>query len=160
MDTSKIKILTRPLTDSELDYIVERAVEERARIGSPLLFLTDLKKFKKSLRQIDKEGQLRVWWDGSKIIGLLAFDVGYTWWTSELLLSEQFVFCIDPEFKGFSRIAIRELDNLARIFNCKFIVAGNFFMDKPAIVSNAYKKGGFELTCPSYIKIVGGLKNG
>ena len=159
-----LQILKRPLTDAELTQIVERTIEERSHVGSSVLYKADADKVKESLRKFDEDGRMRVFCieDDVKteIIGILVFDVGEAWWTRSRILSEVFVFCVDPNFIGFGRIAIRELKALASIFNCDLIVAGNFFMDKPEVMTNSYRKGGFEISCPSYIKVVGGSRNG
>ena len=161
-----LSVLKRRLTDTELNLIVAKTIEERSHIGSSLLYLADAGKVKESLRNFDYEGRLRVFYreacHGSEIIlvGLLAYDVGYSWWSKKRILSEVFVFGLDPEFKGFGRVARKELDSLAKLYNCDVIIAGNFFMEKPAVMTNTYKKGGFEISCPTYTKVVGGLENG
>ena len=156
-----LSILSRQLTDDELDYIIERAVAERDKQGSSMLGFADLRKLKFSLHQMDKQGRIRSFVNGQgKIIGILVFDVGFAWWSKSLILSETFVFCVDPEFHGFGRVAVKELKALASVYHCEIIVAGNFFMEKPDVMTNTYKKGGFETICPTYIKVVGGSNNG
>ena len=152
MDT--LRILKRHLTDDELDTIIEQSIKDRDTFGSQALWLADLQKLKASLAQFDIAGNLRAFGDSEgHLVGILIFDVGELWWSDCLVLSELFVFCVDRRFHGFARVAVQELENLAVIFNCKLIVAGNFFMEKPALTTNTYRKAGFSITCPSYIKI-------
>lgn len=150
-----VSIRKAPLTDAECWHIIRRAEAARKSFGSPLLFLASQAKMVDQFKLWNNKGQLLVFEDaGGDIIGILAFDVGYDWWSEAKILKEEFVFCVSPTFKGFGRIALEELNRLAKRLEVDLIVSGCFFMKQPQIVTNMYRKNGFSEISPSYTKIM------
>jgi len=148
-------IRKEPLTDEECLMIADRVFEEKARVGTA--FVQDASKdtLIVTLRQLSLNGYLLSFVSNEgKLIGILIWDVGNHWWSTEVVITEMFVFCIDKDFKGFGRVALHELDVLAKRYKAKAIVAGSYFLREPQIVTNMYKKFGYSEESPSYIKII------
>lgn len=85
--------------------------------------------------------------------GIVAFDVGYTWWTPHRVCSELFVLAF-KDVQGFQRHAVKALEAIAREYDAKLIVAGNMFQKNNNLIGNGYKKHGFRQECSTYVKEV------
>lgn len=152
MDTRVL--ITDSLTEEECWHIVRQAEKARDTVGSPLLRFASQPKMVRRFLNWAAVGQLRVFRSTNReIIGILIFDVGMEWWSAATILSEIFVFCVSPAYKGFGRLALQELERLAKEHKAQIITSGCFFMEHPQIVTNMYKKTGFTVINPVYAKI-------
>lgn len=80
--------------------------------------------------------------DTGHVVGLVCASVVQPWWTDKTLLEEVFVICLDPQFKGFGRVAMKFLKNKARQFGCSLMTTGNLLTDEPKKIENLYQKHG------------------
>lgn len=152
MDT-KIFITTN-LTEEECWHIVRQAEKARDTVGSPLLQFASQPKMVRHFLKWMTFDQIRVFRDAKGgIIGILIFDVGMEWWSTATVLSETFVFCVSPTYKGFGRLALQELERLAKEYKAQIITSGCFFMEHPQVITNMYKKAGYTVVNPVYTKI-------
>lgn len=85
--------------------------------------------------------------------GIVVFDVGYTWWTPHRVCSELFVLAF-KDVRGFQMHAVKALEDIAREYDAKLIVAGNMFQKNNNLIGNGYKKHGFRQECSTYVKEV------
>lgn len=105
------------------------------------------------LRQLSDGGHIVKFYRDGIFQGILAFDVGHTWWTPHLICSELFILAADGAV-GFQREAAQQLDILARDYGARLIVAGNIFQENNALIGNGYKKHGYRQECSTYVKEV------
>ena len=143
----------RVLSFNEFELIAERLKELRDREGSEILKLGEPYYAAKSLVQMSMDTKVIVFKEDGKFIGILAFDVVKEWWTREPLLTETIVLSMSDDVKGFARIAIDKLKELAELYDVAAIIAGCLFQKNPQVVTNSYKKKGFDIIQPVYIKM-------
>ncbi len=100
-------------------------------------------------------GHIIVFYDESEteFVGILAFDVGEFWWYPEPFLLEQLVLCVNPDYIGFEREAVKVLDEIAEEYNCVGICSGCMFQSNPNMVKNTYMKSGYNEMIPSFVKL-------
>lgn len=99
-------------------------------------------------------GCLRAWYgrDG-ELVGVLMFDTASEWWTTEPVVVELMVLKIDDSYAGLQRLAIRELDRIARGCNSRLIATGNLLSYENQAVENGYRKhGGYQATTKTFLK--------
>ena len=85
--------------------------------------------------------------------GIVAFDVGYTWWTPHRVCTELLVLAF-KDVHGFQMHAIKALEDVARDYGAKLIVTGNMFQKNNNLIGNGYKKHGFRQECSTYVREV------
>lgn len=105
------------------------------------------------LLHMSERGQLVKFYKGDRFCGILAFDIGYAWWTPHRVCSEVFVLAVES-VHGFQRIAAAELERIAKEYDASLIVAGNIFQVNSNLIGNGYKKCGFRQECSTYVKEV------
>jgi hypothetical protein len=103
------------------------------------------------LLHMSKRGQLVKFYKGDHFCGILAFDIGYAWWSPHRICSEVFVLAVEG-VHGFQRIAAAELERIAKEYDAPLIVAGNMFQVNNNLIGNGYKKCGFRQECSTYVK--------
>mgnify|MGYP004681261555 FL=1 len=132
-------------------YVTMRELEETQ--CSEVVHLWDLEWTVKNLINMSRDHKIVKFYQGDKFCGILCFEYGTSWWTPEVTLSEVFVFAVKG-FHGLQRYAIKELHKIAKEVNASIITSGCFFQKNPQIVTNGYKKFGFNETYPTYAKVV------
>lgn len=143
----------RPLTQRELSIIGWRMGKLRREHGSAISVLGSATPVLNNLLSMSARGNVVIFTDAGSLVGILMFEVGKLWWTSEDILIEEFILVVDEHYHGFQREAIKELERLAEEYDVSAIVAGSIYMDCPSLVMNAYKKAGFVETAPTCIKV-------
>lgn len=138
----------------EEDAIASALLRYRDEEGGAFVHLGDLDITMTSLFHMAANLQVTKFYEGDTFIGIVVFDVGNMWWSDKRFLTEILVLCVDESYHGFARVAIQYLNELAEEFNVDVICAGCYFQAKPQIVTNSYKKDGFTIDAPSYIKVV------
>lgn len=103
------------------------------------------------LGNMSARGQVVKFYEGDRFCGILAFDIGYVWWTPHRVCSEVFVLATEGTH-GFQRHAAAELECLAKEYDAALIVAGNMFQVDNNLIGNGYKKCGFRQECSTYVK--------
>lgn len=142
----------RPLTQDELSLIVKTMAEYREKDGTPITVYGQPAPVMRNLLTMSAEGQVVVFTDNGRFMGILVFDVGEWWWSDARVLMENFVLSV-TEKPGFQREALKELNRLADEYDVDVIAAGSIFMNNSAMVMNGYKKDGFLMTTPTCVKI-------
>lgn len=104
-----------------------------------------------ALRFLSQHDHVVKFYEGDYFYGILAFNVGDTWWTPNLICSELFVLATYGTH-GFQRIAAAELERIAKESGASLIVAGNIFQVNNNLIGNGYKKCGFRQECSNYVK--------
>lgn len=105
------------------------------------------------LGQLSDGGHVVKFYEDGIFQGILAFDVGTTWWTRERICSELFVLAA-PGIHGLQRAAITALEDIARDYGARLIVTGNIFQANNALIGNGYRKHGYRQECSNYVKEV------
>lgn len=103
------------------------------------------------LLHMSKREQIVKFYERDRFCGILAFDIGYVWWTPHRVCSEVFVLATEGTH-GFQRHAAAELERLAKEYDAPLIVAGNMFQVDNNLIGNGYKKCGFRQECSTYVK--------
>lgn len=145
----------RMLSTAELEALWDRLKELVDTTGSELVQKCgSLELTIRRLAQLSLSQRVIIFYDKGVFIGILVFDVMQEWWSNDKFLVEHFVLCVSSSYKGFARDAIDELERLAGLFDCDVIVAGCYFNKDTQVVSNSYKKKGFTIMCPNYVKLL------
>lgn len=143
------------LSTAELEALWDRLKELVDTTGSELVQKCgSLELTIRRLAQLSLSQRVVIFYDKGVFIGILVFDVMQEWWSNDKFLVEHFVLCVTSSYKGFARDAIDELERLAREFDCDVVVAGCYFNKDAQLVSNSYKKKGFTIMCPNYVKLL------
>lgn len=108
----------------------------------------------KFLKALSKEGKIVEFYDHDKFCGILAFDVGEDWWSGDTKMLVEVVVLSCLGVHGLQREVCKMLDKLAKEYQAQMIVSGCFFLQMPQVVSNGYKKYGFNQTYPTYVKVM------
>ena len=143
----------RPFLIDELNVVVTKLIEQRDTAGSDIMQLASPQLVWERLKDMGDNRQVLIAYDKDTFIGIVVFDAGKPWWSYENILTELLVLCVSPKFKGFSRLAISQLEEIAKLYNCKAIAGGALFRRQPKLMINAYMKQGFELS-PMCVKMV------
>ena len=106
-----------------------------------------------SLVQASCLGQVVKFYKDNKFIGMLYFDVGHTWWTKDVIITERFILSVFGSH-GVQRAATKFLDELAAKYHARIISSGCFFLGNPRVVANGYHKAGFVDNYPTFVKEV------
>lgn len=149
--------LDRRLTEDELRNIAELFYEIGRKQGAlehPLAPLTSVEAVYRTLKVANDNGYLEAFALSGRVIGILMYDIGNPWWSECFCLKEMLVLTVDPEFKGFGRIALERLQELAEEHGCALIESGSAFCLESKIIHNLYtKKGGFQFTYPNFVRV-------
>ena len=153
----EVNLLDRKLTDEEVHMVAEKFLNTgriQGAVVHPLAPLASLEHIYQTVKVANDNGYLDVFALNGNIVGVLMYDIGKTWWSHCYCLKEMFLLTIDPEFKGFGRIALERLEELAEEHGCSMIETGSAFCLEPAPIANLYmKKGNYNFTYPSFVKI-------
>ena len=143
-----------PLTHDEIKELQDNLSSLIASQGSYVMHhFADIDWGTKNLMQYSKLGQVVKFYQGDKFCGIVCFDVGRSWWTTALMISEVIVLST-ANTHGLQRYALRELEKIAKETGAQLIVGGCIFMEHPQMITNGYKKCGFHLTYPTYAKVI------
>lgn len=90
-----------------------------------------------------------------ELVGILCFNIDTPWWADEnsRVVVENLVLCVDDTFKGFGRIAVKALDDIARKYRCTAIISGSYLTKETNMIRNMYLKQGYTQICPSFLKV-------
>ena len=155
MDTTRIQWVTDPLTETELNLVMETLIYEREVNGSYFVQLADLHMVRSELYLASLKDHIGKCYIDGNFAGIVYYDFGCMWWSPERVLMEQLILCVNPYFAGFGRRACDYMESVARENNINIIVAGCLFQKNPQMVTNLYKKKGFLTVNPMYIKQLG-----
>lgn len=145
----------RMLSTAELEALWDRLKEVIKTSGTDLIKkCNNLELTIRRLAQLSLTQRVVIFYDKGVFIGILVFDVMQEWWSNDKFLVEHFVLCVAPSYKGFARDAIDELERLAKEYNCDAVIAGCYFNKDAQMVTNSYKKKGFTIMCPNYVKLL------
>ena len=147
----------RMLSTAELEVIWDRLQELVDTEGSTIVKRCgSVELAVRRLAALSVSQRVVIFYDKGLFIGITIFDVISEWWSNSKFLVEHLVLCVDPDYKGFARVAIDELERLGKEFGVEAIVAGCAFNKNSQLVTNSYKKKGFTIVCPNYIKMLKG----
>ena len=129
-----ISRLNRELTKEELTGIASaiylKMHDNYQQIGERFNAI-DFKGIYETINKSYERGNLIVFTDTTdRLIGIIMFDVVRTWWCKEDILVEEIVMCLAKDYKGFGRVAVQELENIAEFYNCGLISAGSLLSPK------------------------------
>lgn len=142
------------LTPSEWEKIRTRLLKLRQREGSKLMQIADADITMKNLVYFSFQNRVVKFYENDEFIGIVVFDVINDWWTDKKILNEVLILCLSDEFKGFGRIAVDKLEELAKQYDVDFIHSGCMFLKDPQVVSNLYLKKGYSFTSPMYVRFM------
>lgn len=86
--------------------------------------------------------------------GLLGCGVGNLWWIEGDVLIEELVVSLTDSNYGFGRFAVEEMERMAIMKSCVLILTGSSMFKKTRLITNMYRKKGFEVYGESYLKEV------
>lgn len=153
MDTIKIEAHRIALSPTQIDSIVDKLVHLRKITGTSIMALADLPTLKSELFNLANRGQVISCYKGWTLAGIIVFDVCKQWWTNKYVVYEMLVLCLDDTLHGFGRYAMEQLQFIAEYYHCSAIVGGCLFNKQSKMVTNTYKKFGFEVA-PSFYKVL------
>ena len=154
-----ISRLNRELTKEELTGIASAIylkMHDNYQQYGERFSMVDLKGIYEAVKKGYERGTLVVFTDTTdRLVGIIMFDVVRTWWCKENILFEEIVMCLANDCKGFGRVAVQELENIAEFYNCGLISAGSLLSPKDhKSIENLYMiKGGFTEKYSSYLKV-------
>lgn len=98
-----------------------------------------------ALVNADEVGAIRTWYnEENKLVGLLLYQVIYTWWSQETIVTEELILSLDKRYAGIQRLAMKELERIARGFESRIIISGNLISVDKKLVENGYDKQGYQ----------------
>lgn len=143
-----------PLTHEEIKGLQDSLRSLIASYGSYVMHnFADIDWGTQNIVEYSKKGQVVKFYQGDKFCGIVCFDTGRSWWSSALMVSEVLVLSM-PNTHGLQRYALRELEKIAKELGAQILTGGCIFQQNPQMVTNGYKKCGFNLTYPTYAKVV------
>ena len=147
MDTSRTR-----LTLKERRILQQTLIGWRAKNVSWLMDnYGDIEHVLIVLSNMSERGQIVKFYKDGAFQGILAFDIGHTWWTPLLICAELFVLAAEGTC-GLQHAAAAELERLAAEHGAALIVSGNIFQTNSNLIGNGYKKHGFRQACSTYVK--------
>jgi hypothetical protein len=147
MDTTR-----SPLTEGEIGILRHTLMTwQEKEISWIMTNHGDIEYTLGALRFLSQHDYVVKFYEGDYFYGILAFNVGDTWWTPNLICSELFVLATLGTH-GFQRIAAAELERIAKEAGASLILAGNIFQVDNNLIGNGYKKCGFRQECSTYVK--------
>lgn len=143
-----------PLTHDEINGLQDNLRSLIDSHGSYVMHnFADVEWGTENIVQYSKQGQVVKFYQGDKFCGIVCFDVGRSWWSTVLMVSEVLVLSTSNTH-GLQRYALRELEKIAKELGAQIVTGGCIFMEHPQMITNGYKKCGFSLTYPTYAKVV------
>lgn len=112
----------------------------------------DIEWARDNIVEYSRHGQVVKFYQGDKFLGIMTFDIGLSWWTSKPMLQEVVILSM-PNTHGLQRMALKELEKIARENNIELIVGGCIFQANPQVITNGYKKFGYKESYPTYLKV-------
>lgn len=153
-----VTLLDRQLTTDEVLHVSTAIYNHMTMIGAkghPLAPFVSFGNIHRTLETANRSGYLDVYVLGERIIGVIMYDFGNLWWANGACLKEMIVFTIDPDFVGFGRIALERLEELAVEHDCVLIETAGALAEDKKLMENLYtKKGGYQVTYPTFVRIV------
>ena len=120
-----ISRLNRELTKEELTGIASAIylkMHDNYQQYGERFSMVDLKGIYETVKKGYERGSLIVFTGTTdRLVGIIMFDVIRTWWCKENILFEEIVMCLANDCKGFGRVAVQELENIAEFYNCGLI---------------------------------------
>lgn len=114
-----------------------------------------------TLNQAGESGVLRTWYDKEdKLVGLLLFQVFNDWWTKEAIVKEELILTVNKGYAGLQRLAMKELERIARSYDSRLIVSGNLIAPNQKVVENGYRKQGYQHKSSMFMKRLKGEQDG
>ncbi len=154
----EVTLLDRQLTPEEVLHISTSLYNHMTAIGAkghPLAPFVSFGNIHRTFETANRSGYLDVYVLGERIIGVIMYDFGNLWWATGACLKEMIVFTVDPDFVGFGRIALERLEELAVEHDCALIETGGALAEDKKLMENLYiKKGGYQITYPTFVRIV------
>ena len=154
METEKVSVVTKYIMPSS-DYkkIMATLKEIQDDPKNTLMHkYADLEEAMSNLESFYRRGQVQSFYLGVNLIGILVFDVVQYWWSPRRFLYETMVLSVDKDFHGFGRIAVEQLEKLAKKYTCCAICSGCMVDHNVPVVRNLYKKFGFRIDTSNFIK--------
>jgi hypothetical protein len=155
----EVTLLDRQLSADEVRYVSTAIYNHMAEMGvkgHPLAPFLSFENVHRTCEIANRSGYLDVYVLGDRIIGVIMYDFGNLWWADEACLKEMIILTIDPDFVGFGRIALERLEELAVEHDCALIETGSaMHLDKKLIENMYVKKGRYQITYPTFVRIVG-----
>ncbi|WP_295789430.1 hypothetical protein [uncultured Veillonella sp.] len=130
--------------DTEVELIVDKLMELGDQ-HSVLHGLGNRETLVQALINADEVGAIRTWYnEEDKLVGLLLYQVIYTWWSQETIVAEELILSLDKRYAGIQRLAMKELERIARGFESRIIISGNLISVDKKVVENGYEKQGYQ----------------
>lgn len=147
----------------ETEY--EQVADEIIRLAKPHNIVNHLiskKAIMETLAEAQEVGIIRTWYDSKdSLVGVLMFQIGQQWWSDAICVSEETVLCLNHEYAGIQREAMRELERIANAWGAKLIVSGNIISANQKLIENGYmKRGGYHHKSSSFLKVMRGEDDG
>ena len=153
----EVSHLDRKLTCEELLTVVDlflKTGRQQGTGGHPLVPFYSRESTYATLCIANENGYLEAFAVNDCVVGVLMYDIARPWWSNAYCLKEMLVLTVDPRFKGFGRIALERLQEIAVENGCDLIESGSALCLDSKAVENLYmKKGGFQFTYPNFVKI-------
>lgn len=154
METHKVSVITHyiiPKSDYQKIKDTLRKIQEDPD-NTLMHKYADLEEAMFNLEGMYRNGQVQSFYLGADLVGILVFDVVKYWWSPRRFLYETMVLNVDTSFRGFGRIAVRQLEKLAQKYSCAAICSGCMVDRNVPVVRNLYKKFDFEIDASNFIK--------
>jgi hypothetical protein len=139
---------------------INRQMQLMQSFNHPFKDLVDLNSPWDLMMLLDENEGLEVFLDSSgEPIGAIGFSKMPLWWAKEgsSVLMEEFVVSLNDSYVGFGRIAVRRLEELAKIHDCALIMSGNLLGTSPKQTENLYmKKAHFDFKYSHFLKVCRG----
>lgn len=161
MESTSILKLNRKLTPPELQQVAfaySLQMQEMQSYDHPLGSVAFPHNSYILLEALNERGQLEAWidkWNGA-VVAVLGYSVQDVWWTNgKKALVEETVKAISTNIRGFGRVALERLEELAKINDCAMIISGNIISQDQKLTENLYRKrGGFQFEYKQFIKVL------
>ena len=156
MEPIEVELLDRELTLGEIIMVSSELMEYlKTQVDHPLYNVPTLDGVIKFFNELQAAGCLDVYAYQGRIIGVLGYHVAPVMWSTRKCLQEMIVFQVNKQFKGFGRVALERLNELAVLNDCSVIAAGSLINMDPQMTTNLYmKKGGFTFSYPCFVKVL------
>lgn len=151
METEKELGLRSPLDIFKIIKQIKKVAK-----GHPFENLMEEKKMYDFLDIMNTNKRIISWYDkeSGELVGILMYDFIEDWYSSQIILAEQLVLKFTEKVRGFQRTAIEELENIARHYEVKYILAGNYLtpLKYKRLIANGYTKAGFSIGYNTFLK--------
>lgn len=139
MVSSKVKIIE----EKTLNYLASKLYDQMRSLKTrPAKHIVDYHSIYTSLYWAANSGCLYIFKVDGHLVGALAYTIETPWYSNFRCLDEMFVMCLDPNFHGFGRIALKFLKKKAMFHGCAILKTGAAMTDTPKIIENLYKRKG------------------